>query len=47
MVFRVKLSDPIFLPPPPHKLILFKLDFDVKYPLLRLLLFLSDLKSTI
>ena len=28
-------------------IILFKLDFDVKFPLLRLLLFLSDLKSTI
>ena len=27
--------------------LLFELDFDVKYPLLRLLLFLSDLKSTI
>ena len=27
--------------------ILFELDFDVKFPLLHLLLFLSDLKSTI
>ena len=33
--------------PPPHNFILFELDFDVKFPLLRLLLFLSDLKSTI
>ena len=31
----------------PHNIILFELDFDVKFPLLRLLLFLSDLKSTI
>ena len=31
----------------PHNFILFELDFDVKFPLLRLLLFLSDLKSTI
>ena len=31
----------------PHNFILFKLDFDVKLPLFRLLLFLSDLKSTI
>ena len=36
-----------FFPPPPHNFILFELDFDVKFPLLRLLLFLSDLKSTI
>ena len=36
------------LPPtPPHNFILFELDFEVKSPLLRLLLFLSDLKSTI
>ena len=35
------------LPPPPHNFILFQLDFDVKFPLLRLLLFVSDLKSTI
>ena len=34
-------------PPPPYNFILFKLDFDVKFPLLRLLLFLSDLKTTI
>ena len=33
--------------PPPHNFILFELDFDVKFPLLRLLLFLSALKSTI
>ena len=35
------------LPPPPHNFILFQLDFDVKLPLLRPLLFLNDLKSTI
>ena len=37
------------LPPylPPHNIILFELDFSVKFPLLRLLQFLSDLKSTI
>ena len=35
------------LPPTPHNFILFQLDFDVKFPLLRLLLFLIDLKSTI
>ena len=36
------------LPPgPPHNFILFELDFDIKFPLLRLLLFLSDLKSNI
>ena len=29
----------------PHIFILFELDFDVKFPLLRLLLFISDLKS--
>ena len=34
-------------PPPPHNIILFELDFIVKFPLLRLLQFLSDLKSTI
>ena len=34
-------------PLPPHNFILFELDFDVKFPLLRLLQFLSDLKSTI
>ena len=34
-------------PPTPHNFILFELDFDIKFPLLiRLLLFLSDLKST-
>ena len=32
---------------PPHNFILFELDFDVKFPLLCLLLFLSNLKSTI
>ena len=31
---------------PPHYIILFELEFDVKFPLLRLLQFLSDLKST-
>ena len=35
------------LPPTPTNYILFVLDFDVKFPLLRLLLFLSDLKSTV
>ena len=35
------------LPPPPQNFILFELDFDVKFPFLRLSLFLSDLKSTI
>ena len=34
-------------PPTPHNIILFELEFDVKFPLLRFLLFLSDLKSTI
>jgi hypothetical protein len=34
-------------PPAPPNLILFQLDLDVKFPLLRLLLFLIDLKSTI
>ena len=34
------------LPPPPPNFILFQLDFDVKFPLLRLLLFLIDLNST-
>ena len=33
------------LPPTPHNFILFELDFDAKFSLLRLLLFLSDLKS--
>ena len=32
---------------PPQNIILFKLDFNVKFPLLRLKQFLSDLKSTI
>ena len=32
---------------PPPNIILFELDFNVKFPLLRLLQFLSDLKSTI
>ena len=31
----------------PHNIILFELDYNVKFPLLRLLQFLSDLKSTI
>ena len=35
------------LPPTPHNIILFELDFNVIFPLLRLLQFLSDLKSTI
>ena len=35
------------LPPTPHNIILFELDFDVKFPLSRLLQFLSNLKSTI
>ena len=34
-------------PPLPNNFILFELDFDIKFPLLHLLLFLSDLKSTI
>ena len=41
------IQNKLMLPPPPHNIILFKLDFDVKFPLLRLLQFLSDLKSTI
>ena len=32
------------MPPPPHNIILFELDFDVNFPLLLLLQFLSDLK---
>ena len=32
---------------PPPNFVLFQLDFDVKFPLLRILLFLIDLKSTI
>ena len=39
-------QDPIMLPPP-HNIILFEKDFKLKLPLLRLLQFLSDLKSTI
>ena len=35
------------LPPTPLNIILFELDFDVKFPLLRLLQCLIDLKSTI
>ena len=35
------------MPPPPHNIILFELDFNVEFTLLRLLQFLSDLKSTI
>ena len=38
------------LPPPPstpHNNIMFELDFNVKFPLLRLLQILSDLKSTV
>ena len=35
------------LPPPTPNFILFQLNFDVKFPLLRLLLFLIELKSTI
>ena len=34
-------------PPPPQTIFLFELNFSVKFPLLRILLFLSDLKSTI
>ena len=35
------------MPPIPHNIILFELDFDVKFPLSCLLQFLIDLKSTI
>ena len=35
----------VHCPQPPHNFILF--DFDVKFPLLHLLLFLGDLKSNI
>ena len=35
------------LPPPPHNFVLFELDLDVKFPLLRLLLSKSNLKSNI
>ena len=31
----------------PHNIILFELDFDLKFPLLHLLQFLSDSKNTI
>ena len=34
------------LPPPPHNIILYEIDFDIKFPLLRLLQFLSYLKGT-
>ena len=34
-------------PPPPHNIILFELDFEIKFPLLYPLKFLSDLKGTI
>ena len=34
------------LPPPQHTIILFELDFNIKFPLLHLLQFLNDLKST-
>jgi hypothetical protein len=37
----------MMLLPPPHNFILFDLDFNVKFPLLRLLQFSSDLKSSI
>ena len=39
------LKNEIIMLKSPHDFILFELDFDVKFPLLRLLLFLSDLKS--
>ena len=32
---------------PPQNIILFQLDFNVKFPMLRLLQFLADLKRTI
>ena len=35
------------MPPPLHNIILFELDFDVKFPLLSLLQILSDFKITI
>ena len=35
------------LPPPPHNIVLFELDLKIKFPLLRLLKFLSDLKKTV
>ena len=34
------------LTPPSHNIFLFEFNFDVKFPLFRLLQFLSDLKST-
>ena len=37
-------QDNVEPPQPQHNFILFELDFNVKFPLLRLLLFLSDLK---
>ena len=36
----------MMLPPTPLNIILFEIDFNVKFPLLILLQFLSDLKST-
>ena len=33
------------LHPPPHNIILFEINFNVKFPLFRLLQFLSDLKK--
>ena len=36
-----------FCPQTPHNIILFELDFNVKFPVLRLLQFLSDSKSII
>ena len=35
------------LPPPPQNFILFELDFNVKFPLICLFIFQSELKSTI
>ena len=37
----------MMLPPLPHNIILFQLDLNVKFPLLLLLQFLSDLTNTI
>ena len=34
-------------PFPPHNIILFEIDFNVKFPSLRLFQFLSDLNNTI
>ena len=31
---------------PPHNIVLLQFDFNIKFPLLRLLQYLSDLKST-